>query len=313
MTKRTWLVLVCLGLLTANMAVGRLLVSAGDLVPVKFVGDFRQGFGTVSVNSVDELKRLFKSAGYSWQLLLQGSVPEVIVSNLPPDFANIADVKEKKRLFLMAITPIVMAENQRVRADRLAVERLVKSGLPVEGSADRQELEALLGTYGLKLEEGDFDRVRASLLARLDEMPSALVLAQAALESGWGTSRFALEGNSLFGQWTMKSGGGIAPAQRGEEDSHEVKAFPNLQASVRDYLRNINSHGAYQELRQARALFREEGLPLDPSALAAGLMRYSERGTEYVDDLTRMLNGKELGLIHRLSVADGDIAPPTGG
>ncbi len=313
MTKRTWLVLVCLVLLTANVAVGRLLGSAGDLVPVKFVGDFRQGLSAVSVGSVDDLKRLFKSAGYSWQLLLQGSVPEFLVSNLPPDFANIADVKEKKRLFLMAITPIVMAENQRVRDDRSSVEKLVKDGLPAGGTAARRELDALLRTYNLKLEGGDFESARAKLLARLDEMPSALVLAQAALESGWGTSRFVLEGNSLFGQWTMKTGGGIAPSQRAVEDSHEVKAFPNLQASVRDYLRNINSHGAYQELRQARAMFREEGLPLDPDALAAGLTRYSERGSDYVDDLTRMLNVKELNLIHRLSAADGDIAQPTGG
>ena len=309
MTKRTWLIIACLGLLAANVTVGRLLWSVGDMVPIKFVSDYRQQFETVTVSSVDDLKRLFKTAGYSWQLLLQGSVPGVVVSNLPPDFANITDVKEKKRLFLMAITPIVMAENQRVRNDRSAVERLVKAGLPAEGSADRRELASLLAPYGLKLEGTTSELI----LARLDEVPSALVLAQAALETGWGTSRFALEGNSLFGQWTMKVGDGIAPSARAEEDSHEVKAFPSLQASVRDYLRNINTHGAYQELRQARALLRAEGLPLDSAALAAGLARYSERGTDYVDDLTRLLGGKELGLISRLRVADGEAALPKGG
>jgi len=133
------------------------------------------------------------------------------------------------------------------------------------------------------------------LLRRTDEIPVALVLAQAANESGWGTSRFAREGNSLFGQWTFrKSTSGLVPDSRSQDAAHRVRSFESIRASVRAYLRNLNVGHAYVELRKLRAAMRKRGEPLDPLILATGLKRYSQRGEAYVEEIKALILSNRL-------------------
>ena len=128
----------------------------------------------------------------------------------------------------------------------------------------------------------------------MDVIPVSLVLAQAATESGWGTSRFAVQGNNLFGQWCYREGCGIVPKQRAGDASHEVRAFPTIEGSVNAYFANINSHHLYQNFRQIRAEMRQQQMTLDSTALAAGLKRYSERGMNYVEDILKIISQNSL-------------------
>ena len=132
------------------------------------------------------------------------------------------------------------------------------------------------------------------LIRRVDVIPTSLVLAQAANESAWGTSRFAREGNNIFGQWCFDEGCGLVPNRRGEDASHEVRAFASVEAAVRAYFRNLNTHPSYEDLRTLRASMRMQGLPLNSMVLARGLTRYSERGMDYVLELQDMIRINEL-------------------
>ena len=134
------------------------------------------------------------------------------------------------------------------------------------------------------------------LILRVDVIPVSLALAQAANESAWGTSRFALEGNNVFGQWCYKKGCGIVPAERRSGATHEVKSFTSVEQSVQAYILNINSHPSYRYLREVRAVMRERQGKLDPMGLAYGLDRYSERGNNYVDEVRNLIIQNNLRL-----------------
>jgi Bax protein len=127
------------------------------------------------------------------------------------------------------------------------------------------------------------------LLRRVDVVPETLVLVQAANESGWGTSRFALEGLNFFGQWCFRRGCGIVPENRPDGMNHEVRIFKSVNASIRSYLRNINTHAAYLELRLLREQRRAEGKDIRALDLTPGLLSYSERGEDYIDELNAMI------------------------
>ena len=132
------------------------------------------------------------------------------------------------------------------------------------------------------------------LLRRIDTIPAELALAQAANESAWGTSRFSQLANNLFGEWTFIPGTGIVPEDRPEGEIYEVRRFDTVYESIRSYLRNLNTHFAYRELRQLRAEARAENKPIDGFKLAEGLFRYSVRGEEYVRDLQSLIRTNRL-------------------
>ena len=132
------------------------------------------------------------------------------------------------------------------------------------------------------------------LLVRVDIIPVSLALAQAANESAWGTSRFAREGNNIFGQWCFDEGCGLVPGQRADDASHEVRSFSSVEASVRAYFRNLNTNPTYEYLRELRAQMRMKGKPLDSRALAQGLLRYSERGHVYISELYDIIRVNDL-------------------
>ena len=133
----------------------------------------------------------------------------------------------------------------------------------------------------------------STLKIRMDEIPVSMVIAQAAKETGWGTSRFAQEGNALFGQWTW-SGEGIKPSDADDDSTHKIMKFNVLQASVRAYQRNLNTHSSYKNFRSARAEMRDEGKKLDSMILSEYLIKYAETGTVYIKILQQIIRQNNL-------------------
>ena len=210
-----------------------------------------------------------------------------------------ASKSESQQAFLDMLLPIVERENDRLRSLRSDVEQLLvdlESGRATD--AQRHELLGLARRYrvnGKVLEDAE---ARRDLLARVDTIPSALALAQAANESAWGTSRFAREGNNLFGIWTYDESKGMVPKGRPEGAKYLVRKFENYDASVRYYLHTLNSHPAYQPLRDARAQARSLGKQPEAMKLAAGLVRYSAKGELYVKLIRQLITRYQLaGLV----------------
>jgi Bax protein len=255
----------------------------------------------LEIDTAAELEALFKSMDYHWPPPDQALVPPVVIKRLPGDFPAITQTEQRKSLFLRLLLPIVLLENRRIREQRTLAQWLLKNGLlnetsRGEGSPEHVWLTKLANRLQIKGNLRD-PSVQALLLRRLDEIPPALALAQSAIESGWGTSRFALEGNSLFGQWTYQANAGLEPSGRAPDASHLVASFPDLRSSVRAYMRNLNSSRAYREFREAREAMREAGRELSATELAGHLQRYSERGLEYVQELRVIINSSTLAAL----------------
>ncbi|MEZ5492154.1 MAG: glucosaminidase domain-containing protein [Gammaproteobacteria bacterium] len=218
-----------------------------------------------------------------------------------PDFASIQEVEVKKQMFFDFLELYIDEQNRRVRQTR---ERLLAmSGvLQVGGSLSAEEqddLVAIARRYDLESKEMRDTEIVFELLKRVDIIPKPLALAQAATESAWGTSRFAKEGNNLFGQWCFDDGCGLVPIRRGSDASHEVQAFESIEAAVRAYFMNLNTHYRYDSFRRMRFQMRNQRGRLDALVLAYGLDGYSERGEKYVDELQTIM--QQNGLVERYS------------
>jgi Bax protein len=243
-----------------------------------------------------DLIETFEAEGYVWPPTAQQTIPPLILAKLPADFANMKDHRVRQDLFLRALLPIVLIENRSIRERRNLAKLLLEVERPEQGSDMHNWLKNLAKQFRV---HGDLKdpEVIARLLSRLDEIPPALALSQSAIETGWGTSRFALEGNSLFGQWTFKRSRGLKPSNRNADATHYVASFPTLRDSVRAYIRNLNVGHAYNEFRQARAGLRAEGISLQSEELAVYLYRYSQRGEKYVADLQRMIKSRHIAFL----------------
>lgn len=210
--------------------------------------------------------------------------PLVLAASLPPNLGELNDVERRKRAFVGIVLPLAHETNQAIMAERRFVEAVAncrQADSPLKPQ-DEARLEALSSTYKA---EGNLDTLRR----RLDVVPTSLLLAQAAIESGWGTSRFAREGNALFGQRTTAADSGIKPQGLEEATPVRVAAFPHLLASVDAYIRNLNTQPAYKAFRERRAALREAGREPDGLNLAATLTAYSERGHAYVGDVQAII------------------------
>jgi Bax protein len=249
----------------------------------------------IEPDDLDTLRNFFKAHDYDWDRLGAG-VPPFIVTRFPEDLDHHLPPDEKKPTFLLSLLPMVLMANQAIEAERLEIESLLSrhdhQGLLTE--EELQLLQDMADYYKLPGNPLTDHLARAILLHRVDILPPSLVLAQAATESGWGTSRFAREGNNLFGQRTYRTGNGIVPAHRREGDTHEVKRFGTLFASVRSYMRNLNTHEAYSELRDLRAKLRLNGKPLSGALLAEGLEAYSTRNKNYIADVRAIIRANDL-------------------
>lgn len=209
-----------------------------------------------------------------------------------PDFNEYTDVRDKKQAFFQFLAPLVRAENMLIEEQRGNLLTLYHrwqadpSALTVD---DLELLEQLAVEYRTEFDVTTESEMFSVLLRRVDVVPETLVLVQAANESGWGTSRFARDGLNFFGQWCFSDGCGIVPEQRLEGMNHEVRKFKSVNASIRAYLRNINTHAAYLDLRLLREQRRAEGLDIRALDLTPGLLSYSERGEAYIDELNAMI------------------------
>lgn len=213
-----------------------------------------------------------------------------------PDFAAIEDTRERKQAFFEYLRPAVEYRNALNEERRLllgAVKLRLKHGMPLSG-ADQQFVADMALRY--RVPEGlTVDEMVLVLERRLDIIPASMVLAQAALESGWGTSRFAKEANNLFGQWCFEEGCGLVPSNRRQGAKHEVAAFETVDAAIASYFRNINTHPVYEPARDIREAARSEAGSLSGTQMAEGLLRYSERGEDYIDEVRAVIriNGLE--------------------
>lgn len=207
-----------------------------------------------------------------------------------PDFSAISDVKTKKKEFFDFMRPAIIRQNDLLLATRVKVNswlEQVSLELPLSDQ-DNQELSALVKRYRVNKDSSTLSQLN-ELLVRVDIVPMSLVLVQAANESAWGTSRFSRIGLNFFGIWCFQQGCGMVPAGRDTGAKHEVAAFQSLDESVAHYFYNINSHNAYRVFRTIRSELRSQDQPLNPEILATGLLPYSERGVDYVTDITQML------------------------
>ncbi len=247
----------------------------------------------VDLITAQSVEAHFEAHGYAWFPQKGGSVPPIAIARMPRDLAEIGDTRKKKDLFFRALLPIVLAENRNIRYQRRYARELLAKGADRLDLAERVWLDQLTRWYGVT---GDLSKPEraALLLRRVDEIPVPLVLAQAANESAWGTSRFAQEANNLFGQWTFDDNQGLVPLGRGENENHSVRMFKDVRESVRAYMRNLNTHRAYASLRRERENIRRQRLPVDVYALAGGLRNYSQRGIDYVSEIRAMIRSNEL-------------------
>lgn len=218
-------------------------------------------------------------------------IPIVEYASEPvPNFNEYDQVKEKKRAFFSYLAPAVDAQNEYIRTIRQFLQGLQAKQLAGEGLSEYQqkELDWLIEEYRVDTEQS-VDAIYNEIFRKIDIIPKELVLVQTANESAWGTSRFATQGYNFFGLWCFRKGCGFVPRQRNEGAAHEVAKFDDLSSAMYSYMRNLNRHPAYKDMRLIRQKYRNSQKPITAYSLAEGLTKYSERGEEYVDELRDMI------------------------
>jgi Bax protein len=240
----------------------------------------------------------FHVMGYRLQPVREGAaeVPRIYARRLPADLQNLPRIELKKRIFIRTVLPLILKVNEEVRATRrrlLAMQERAAAG-EVPGLVAANWFRRTAAQYGLEGLQSDPKGI-SELLARVDEVPASLALAQSIQESGWGTSRFARHGNALFGQRTWSDDDpGLQPNGVSEDAEFRVRAYPDLLSGIRSYVRNLNTHPTYADLRAMRAAARGRGERPSGYLLAGALQRYSEEGGAYVRKLRGLIRSNEL-------------------
>ena len=229
---------------------------------------------------------LFKDVEYDLgKVRSQKLVKPIYFTQFPRDLDALQNTKLKKETFIKIVLPLIVAENERIIADRKKLILLADKKFTTD--LEKQWLRQKLLEY--KVKKGNINE----LLLRMDIIPTSIALAQAAKESGWGTSRFALEGNAIFGQWTW-SGQGIAPLDRESNKNHKILKFPILRASVKAYQNNLNTHKSYLKFRKKRSSLREKKKKISGLELTETLNNYAQTGSEYTKILNQIIRQNRL-------------------
>ena len=232
------------------------------------------------------IKQLFEDTDYKLKDIRKNKlVKPIALDSFPLEIKMIENTKKRKDFFIQIVLPLILQENNNIRLDRKRLFSIINKSNNTE--LEKKWLKKKYKQYGIP------SRDLSTLKIRMDEVPVSLALAQAAKETGWGTSRFAQEGNALFGQWTW-SGEGLKPKEADESQGHKVMKFNVLQASVRAYQRNLNTHKTYKEFRLARAQLRDAGKPLDSIFLSKYLDEYAETGQQYVKIIQKIIEQNDL-------------------
>ncbi|MCB2106467.1 MAG: glucosaminidase domain-containing protein [Rhodobacteraceae bacterium] len=269
--------------------------------------------------TVADLESAFAAIDYDFRAIRDGErpVPRVRVDTMPEDLSQVPEVARRKSLFFASVLPLILAVNEQIAHERELVEgvrRKLRLGEAVTDD-ERQALTKIAHEYEVIDQDAleEIDVTSTEILDRLDRrvapIPVSLALAQAAEESAWGMSRFAVEGNAIFGQWVWNDDAGIVPELRDTGARHSIRAFKDLYESTRVYAHNLNTHWAYRDFRRARATMLSAGA-LNGQELAATLLRYSERGQAYVEALRKIIRGNGLAPLDDARFSSGQSAPP---
>ncbi len=229
---------------------------------------------------------LFEDVEYDLKTVrYQKRVKPIYFTQFPKDLDEIKDTKLKKETFIKIVLPLVVAENDKILDDKIKLKRITSKKM----TTDKEKSWLRLKLREYKVKNSDM----TELDKRMDIIPVSIALAQAAKESGWGTSRFALEGNAIFGQWTW-TGQGIEPLNKGKHEGHKILRFPILRASVKAYKNNLNTHRGYSEFREKRYSYRKRNKNIKGLNLTETLDRYAQTGKEYTEILEQIIKQNNL-------------------
>ena len=237
--------------------------------------------------SASTIEQLFKDTNYDLKIVKKTKLVNIgnNLDHLPIEMKSIENVKKRKNLFIQIVLPLIIEENTKIKIDRKKLFVILNKNS--NSKSDIEWLKKKFKQYGVAKND------LTTLKIRMDEIPVSLAIAQAAKETGWGTSRFAQKGNALFGQWTW-SGNGIKPAAADSESTHKVASFKVLKASVKAYQRNINTHSSYKKFRKERAIQRDNFGKLNSLELVKYLDKYAETGIEYTKILSKIIKQNSL-------------------
>ena len=237
--------------------------------------------------SAATIEQLFQDTNYDLKKVKQTKLVNIgnSLDHLPKEMKSIENVKKRKNLFIKIVLPLIIEENTKIKLDRKKLFVILNKNNNSKGDIDW--LNKKFKQYGVIKND------LSTLKVRMDEIPPSLAIAQAAKETGWGTSRFAQKGNALFGQWTW-SGDGIKPAAADDDSTHKVASFKVLKASVKAYQRNINTHSSYKKFRKERAIQRDNDGQLNSLKLVKYLDKYAETGIEYTKILIKIIKQNSL-------------------
>ena len=224
---------------------------------------------------------LFEDVEYDLNTVrYQKTVKPIYFTQFPKDLDEIQSVKLKKETFIKIVLPLIVAENEKILDDRLRLKKITSKRITTD--SEKQWLRQKFLEY--KVKKSNLEELKI----RMDIIPASIALAQAAKESGWGTSRFALEGNAIFGQWTW-NGQGIEPLLKDKSKNHKILRFPILRASVKAYQNNLNTHKSYVKFREKRKDFRKKNKKINGLELTKTLSNYAQTGSEYTKILSKII------------------------
>ena len=234
----------------------------------------------------DTVLSLFEDVEYDLkEVRYQKRVKPIYFTQFPKDLDEIKDVQLKKETFIKIVLPLVVAENDKILNDRIKLKKITSKKMTTD--KEKSWLRQKLREY--KVKNSDMEELKK----RMDIIPVSIALAQAAKESGWGTSRFALEGNAIFGQWTW-TGQGIEPLNKGKNQAHKILRFPILRASVKAYKNNLNTHKVYSAFREKRSKLRKRNRKIKGTDLTDTLDKYAQTGKEYTKILEQIIKQNDL-------------------
>jgi len=224
---------------------------------------------------------LFEDVNYDLnKVRFDKTVKPIYFTQFPKDLDEIQSVKLKKETFIKIVLPLIVAENEKILDDRFKLKNITSK----KDTTDEQKQWLRQKFLEYKVKKGNVEELKK----RMDIIPVSIALAQAAKESGWGTSRFALEGNAIFGQWTW-NGKGIEPLFKDKSKSHKILRFPILRASVKAYQNNLNTHKSYNKFREKRGSLRDKNKKINGLELTKTLESYAETGSEYTKILAQII------------------------
>ncbi|MAR64282.1 MAG: hypothetical protein CMP43_04665 [Rickettsiales bacterium] len=253
---------------------------------MKFNDETSESKSVDYISQADEMLEIFKKYEFSVDSFLNDESANLIIfSSLPDDFMEIKSVNERKKLFINTLLPIIYSENLKILEDR---KKILDWWNESQGeNFSRDFWPSWLFELSERYETSDSNL--GNLLMKVDVIPISMALAQAAIESGWGTSRYLREGNAIYGQYTFEKDKGIRPERRESNEKFFIKRFSNLSESTRSYFKNINTHRAYVDFREERKKLRMNGVKLSGVKLVKFLTSYSERRDEYVKDVENII------------------------